>query len=104
MAAQRKLTEAQVRQVAKLARLELTEQDVSEFAGQLGAILDYVEKMNELDTESVEPLAHCLAITNVFQEDRPRPSLGTEATLANAPERDGAFFKVPKILDDGSGA
>ena len=92
----------QVRKVAKLARLDLTEAEIEQFAGQLSAILEYVEKMNELDTADVEPLAHCLPISNCFREDVVKESLGTEKTLANAPQRDGDFFKVPKILDDGS--
>jgi aspartyl-tRNA(Asn)/glutamyl-tRNA(Gln) amidotransferase subunit C len=99
-----KIDQEQVRKVAKLSRLDLTEQEVQEFTGQLGAILEYVEKMNELDTSNVEPLAHCLPISNVFRQDCVKNSLGTEKVLANAPERDGAFFKVPKILDDSSGA
>jgi aspartyl-tRNA(Asn)/glutamyl-tRNA(Gln) amidotransferase subunit C len=94
----------QVRKVAKLSRLELTEADVGEFSGQLNAILEYMEKMNELDTSSVEPLAHCLPVSNVFRQDVATESLGTEKALANAPDKDGDFFKVPKILDDGSGA
>ena len=100
----KKIDQAQVRKVAKLSRLELTEAEVKEFTGQLSAILEYVEKMNELDTENVEPLAHCLPVSNVFREDSVKESLGTENTLANAPQRDGEFFKVPKILDDSSGA
>jgi aspartyl-tRNA(Asn)/glutamyl-tRNA(Gln) amidotransferase subunit C len=99
-----RIDEAQVRKVAKLSRLELTEAEVGEFTGQLSAILDYVEKMNELNTEGIEPLAHCLPISNVLREDCVKESLGTEEALANAPQRDGEFFKVPKILDDGSGA
>jgi aspartyl-tRNA(Asn)/glutamyl-tRNA(Gln) amidotransferase subunit C len=100
----KKIDEAQVRKVAKLSRLELTDAEVQEFTGQLSAILDYVEKMNELNTDGIEPLAHCLPVSNVFREDRVTESLGTEKTLANAPQRDGDFFKVPKILDDSSGA
>lgn len=100
----KRIDQSQVRKVAKLSRLELTEAEVEEFTSQLSAILDYVEKMNELDTTGVEPMAHCLPINNVFREDRVRESLGTEKTLANAPQRDGEFFKVPKILDDNSGA
>jgi aspartyl-tRNA(Asn)/glutamyl-tRNA(Gln) amidotransferase subunit C len=98
------IDQAQVRKVAKLSRLELTEAEVEEFTGQLSAILDYMEKMNELDTANVEPLAHCLPISNVFRQDCVKESLGTEKTLGNAPQRDGEFFKVPKILDDSSGA
>jgi aspartyl-tRNA(Asn)/glutamyl-tRNA(Gln) amidotransferase subunit C len=101
---QEKIDSEQVRKVAKLARLELTDAEVEEFTGQLGAILEAVAKMNGLDTENVEPLAHCLPISNVFREDQIKPSLGTDKTLANAPQRDGSFFSVPKILDDGSGA
>ena len=98
------IDEAQVRKVAKLARLELSEEEIAEFTGQLSAILGYVEKMEELDTEAVEPLAHSLPVSNVFREDRATGSIGPEAALANAPRRDEQFFLVPKILDDNSGA
>lgn len=99
---QQRIDAEQVRKVAKLARLALTEAEIEEFTGQLGAILGYVEKMNELDTSRVEPLAHCLPISNVLRADEVRPSLGTEMTLSNAPDSDGPFFKVPKILEDSS--
>lgn len=98
---EKKIDQDQVRKVAKLARLELEEREVEEFAGQLSSIIEYVEKMNELDTAGVEPLAHCLPISNVLREDSVKGSIGTEAALANAPQRDGEFFKVPKILDAG---
>ncbi len=100
----KRIDETLVRKVTKLSRLELTEAEVEEFTDQLSAILDYVEKMNELDTDGIEPLAHCLPVSNVFREDCVKVSLGTEQALANAPQRDGEFFKVPKILDDSSGA
>lgn len=99
-----KIDREQAKKVAKLSRLELTDGEIEEFAGQLSAILDYVEKMNELDTTDVEPLAHCLPVSNVFRQDCVKESLGTQKALANAPQRDEEFFKVPKILDDGSGA
>lgn len=98
------IDEQKVRAVAKLSRLDLADDEVAAFSRQLSAILEYVEKLNELDTTSVEPLAHCLPISNVFREDKAKESLGVEKTLANAPQRDGEFFKVPKILDDSSGA
>ncbi|MDO8303518.1 MAG: Asp-tRNA(Asn)/Glu-tRNA(Gln) amidotransferase subunit GatC [Sedimentisphaerales bacterium] len=101
--AQAKIDEKQVRQVAKLARLQLNDQQISEFTTQLGAILGYIEKLNKLDTGSVEPLAHCLPVHNVFRDDVVRPSLGTEKVIANAPQTDGQFFLVPKILEDGAG-
>lgn len=102
--AQVKIDEKQVRQVAKLSRLQLNDQQISEFATQLSAILGYIEKLNELDTSKVEPLAHCLPVHNVFRDDVVKPSLGTEKVVANAPETDGQFFLVPKILEEGAGA
>ncbi|NLH17163.1 MAG: Asp-tRNA(Asn)/Glu-tRNA(Gln) amidotransferase subunit GatC [Phycisphaerae bacterium] len=98
------IDEAQVRKVAKLARLELTDEEVKRFSRDLAAILEYIQKLNELNTDGVEPLAHCLPITNVLRDDIVRPSLGAEATLANAPDRYEDYFKVPSIFDDNSGA
>jgi aspartyl-tRNA(Asn)/glutamyl-tRNA(Gln) amidotransferase subunit C len=99
-----KIDETQVRKVAKLARLDLSDSEVQEFTGQLGAILTYVDKMSELNTDDAEPLAHCLPLSNCLRKDVVTDSIGAEAALANAPQRDGGFFKVPKILDDNSGA
>jgi aspartyl-tRNA(Asn)/glutamyl-tRNA(Gln) amidotransferase subunit C len=96
----KKIDKSQVKKVAKLARLDLSDAEIEEFAGQLNAIIDYVERMNQLNTDGVEPLAHCLPVSNVFREDIVKKSLGTEKTLANAPEQDGQFFKVPKILEE----
>ena len=95
----RKIDKEQVRKVAKLSRLELTEVEVEQMSSQLSAIVGYVEKMNELDTEGVEPLAHCLAVNNVFRADKIKESIGVEKALQNAPERDDEYFKVPKILE-----
>jgi len=100
----KKIDAEQVRKVGKLSRLALSDAEVEEFSGQLSAIFEYVEKLGEVDTEGVEPLAHCLGVKNCFRDDVVRESLGVEKTLANAPERDDEFFKVPKILDDNSGA
>lgn len=99
-----RITADQVRKVAKLSRLDLTDAEIQEFTGQLGAILEYVDKMNELDTENVEPLAHCLPVTNCFRQDIAVSSMENDQALANAPDRDGEYFKVPKILSDQSGA
>ena len=98
-----RISRAEVQKVAKLARLELSEAEIEQFTGQLGSILQYVEKMNELDTGAVEPLAHCLPVNNVSRADEVKESLGTQKTLANAPERDGEFFRVPRILDESAG-
>ena len=100
----KKIDIEQVRQVAKLSRLDLGEDEIAQFSGQLSAILEYIEKLNQIDTSKVEPLAHCLPVHNVFREDITKPSLGTKKILANAPETDGHFFLVPKILDEGAGA
>lgn len=99
-----KVDEAQVRRVALLSRLELNDQEVAQFSTQLSAIVEYIEKLNELDTAEVEPLAHCLPVHNIFRTDEVKPSLSNEAALANAPDRESEYFKVPKILDDNSGA
>jgi len=88
-----------VEYVARLARIELTEDEKRTLTSQLSSILDHIEKLNELDIEGVGPTFHVLDVTNVFREDEVRPSLPTEETLKNAPARDGDFFKVPKILE-----
>lgn len=95
------LTSEAVRKVAKLARLKLSDSEVERFTGQLGAVLGYVEVLNELNTEGVEPLAHPLEIADVLREDVPKPSLSREAALSNAPKSDGKYFLVPQILDAG---
>jgi aspartyl-tRNA(Asn)/glutamyl-tRNA(Gln) amidotransferase subunit C len=94
----------QVERVAHLSRLDLTEQELELFSGQLSAIVEYIQKLNELKTDGVEPLAHCLPVHNVFRNDTVKPSLATEDAMANAPDRVDDFFKVPRILDDSGGA
>lgn len=81
--------------VARLARLALTEEEVERFSEQLSAIVDAVGKVSELDLSGVEPTAHPLDLANVWAEDEPRPPLGQDEALANAPERDGDSFRVP---------
>lgn len=100
----KKIDENQVRHVAKLSRLDLSEEQVAQFSGQLSEVLEYIEKLNELDTDGVEPLAHCLPLHNVFRDDTVKTSLDIDEALANAPQRFDEYFKVPKILDDNSGA
>lgn len=94
----------QVEKVAKLARLDLSDQELTEFTGQLSSILEYIEKLNELDTDNVEPLAHCLPVHNIFREDVIIPSLDVDAAMKNAPASFENQFKVPKVLDGGPGA
>lgn len=100
----KKINVEQVKQVARLARLNLSEAEIAQFSTQMSDILQYVEKLNQLDTADIEPLAHCLPVSNCLREDIIKPSLGVEKTLANAPDSDGQFFIVPKILDENSGA
>jgi aspartyl-tRNA(Asn)/glutamyl-tRNA(Gln) amidotransferase subunit C len=89
----------QVRWVAHLARLELSEAELPVMARHLGAILDYVNQLQQVNTEGVEPLAHALDVHNVFREDEPAPCLTVDAALANAPDRRGDFFGVPAVLE-----
>jgi aspartyl-tRNA(Asn)/glutamyl-tRNA(Gln) amidotransferase subunit C len=87
-----------VRHVAKLARLAMDETRLEKFSHQLGSILKYVEKINEVDMTGVEPMAHALPVHNVFREDVVEPSLPLEKVLENAPDADPPFFKVPKVI------
>jgi aspartyl-tRNA(Asn)/glutamyl-tRNA(Gln) amidotransferase subunit C len=81
--------------VARLARLALTEEELDRFAGQLAAILEAVGKVSELDLADVEPTLHPLALSKVWAEDEPRPSLPVVDALANAPDREDDAFRVP---------
>jgi aspartyl-tRNA(Asn)/glutamyl-tRNA(Gln) amidotransferase subunit C len=85
--------------VAKLARLQLTDEELDRYEKQLGAILDYIAKLEKLDVSGLEPLVHAVDTGNVFREDVPRPGLSREAALQNAPEKAGDFFIVPKIIE-----
>jgi aspartyl-tRNA(Asn)/glutamyl-tRNA(Gln) amidotransferase subunit C len=85
----------EVLHVARLARLELTDAEVDRFTEQLSAILEAVAKVSELDLSDVEPTAHPLDVVNVWAADVPRPSLPVDDALANAPDREHGFFKVP---------
>lgn len=94
------LTRSEVEHVARLARLELSDAEKDEFTGQLNEILNFVDKLNELDTNGIEPTAHAIPIRNVFRPDQIEPPMDPELVLSNAPVRVGDFFKVPKILED----
>ena len=94
-----KITKQKVEHVAKLARLELSEQEKEMFANQLSNILTYVEKLNELDATGVEPTSHVLDISNVMRDDVASESLTQERALANAPEKAAGHYKVPKIIE-----
>ena len=93
------LTRNDVLQVARLARLELTDDELTRMADQLNRILGYVEQIQQLNTDGVEPLAHPLPVQNVFREDEPAPSLPLDEALGNAPSRAGDYFGVPAVFD-----
>ena len=97
-----RIDEAQVRHVAHLSRLKLTDLQVQRFSRELSAILDYTAQLSELDTSEVEPTAHALPVVNVLREDDPRPSMAPALALGSAPQREQSFFRVPKVLDRDS--
>lgn len=86
-------------QVAKLARLELSDEELLSLSGQLSAILDYVAVLDELDVANVEPMVHAVELSNVLRPDELKPSLPRQAALANAPKTDGKHFLVPAIIE-----
>lgn len=93
-----KITHDEVRYVADLARLDLDEAAVERFAGQIGDILQYIDKLNEVDTQGVDSTSHAIFLTNAFREDERLEPLDTDRALANAPEKENGCFVVPKII------
>jgi aspartyl-tRNA(Asn)/glutamyl-tRNA(Gln) amidotransferase subunit C len=89
-----------VEHVARLARLALTDAEIERMREQLNGILTYIEKLNELDTSDVEPTSHAVPLVNVMRDDEAGPCLSREEALANAPDRAGEFFRVPRIIED----
>ena len=94
-----KISRQEVEHVAKLARLELSDQEQEKLTNQLSNILSYVEKLNEANTAGIEPTAHVLDIKNVMRDDVCAPSLPQERALANAPDKAAGHYKVPKIIE-----
>ena len=93
------IDEKQVQHVAQLARLRLSPEELKRFSTHLSRILVYINQLNEVDTESVEPMSHPLDLQNVFREDEARPSLPRDEALANAPVKRDGFFIVPPVLE-----
>ncbi len=85
--------------VALLARLKLTDKEKELFSRQVGGIIKYIDKLDELDTADVEPTAHVLPVMNVFREDKLKPSLPRDEVLRNSPAKDDTFYRVPKIIE-----
>ena len=94
-----KITSEEVRHVATLARLDLAQDEQERLAGELDRILEYMDKLNELDTDGVEPLSHAVDVVNVLRPDRVVNQPRTDALLRNAPARDDDFLSVPKIIE-----
>lgn len=94
-----KITEKDVEHVAQLARLHLAPDDLTVMTRQMDAMLGYVDKLNELNTDGVEPMAHAVPMSNAFREDNIEMSIGIERALQNAPESDESCFRVPKVIE-----
>jgi len=90
----------QVRKVAMLARLELSEAEEQQFTGQLNSILEYVQQLDELDTQDVAPTTRAIEVSNITRPDQLEVFADREAILESAPDREEDFFKVPKIMGD----
>jgi aspartyl-tRNA(Asn)/glutamyl-tRNA(Gln) amidotransferase subunit C len=95
-----KITMEEVDHVARLSRLSLTDAEKQRMRRELDGILSYIDKLRALDTEGVPPTSHAVPMTNVMRDDEPRPSFSQEEMLANAPDRSGEFFRVPKIIEE----
>jgi aspartyl-tRNA(Asn)/glutamyl-tRNA(Gln) amidotransferase subunit C len=102
VAGEPKITMRDVEHVARLSRLALTDQEKDRMRRELDGILSYIDKLRALDTANVPPTSHAVPMTNVMREDEPRPSVAQDLMLANAPERSGEFFRVPKIIEEGA--
>ena len=93
------VTKKDVEYIAELAQLKFKEEELESFTHQLNEILSYVDKLNELDTENIEPLSHPIENINVFRNDELKQSISTEEALKNAPDKTDEFFKVPKVIN-----
>ncbi|NWF51782.1 MAG: Asp-tRNA(Asn)/Glu-tRNA(Gln) amidotransferase subunit GatC [Nitrospirae bacterium] len=94
-----KISREEIEHIALLSRLYLSEEEKELYGSQLSRILDYMEKLNELDTKDVEPTSHVLPLCNVMRDDILRPSIPKENALANAPDHTDKFYRVPKIIE-----
>jgi aspartyl-tRNA(Asn)/glutamyl-tRNA(Gln) amidotransferase subunit C len=88
-----------VKYIGNLAKIDLTREEIESYGGQLGDIISYIEQLNKVDTKDTEPTTHPLPISNVFREDEVRESLPVDKALANAPEKKGSSFQVPKVVE-----
>ncbi|MCX6353653.1 MAG: Asp-tRNA(Asn)/Glu-tRNA(Gln) amidotransferase subunit GatC [Candidatus Aureabacteria bacterium] len=93
------ITRKDVEYVARLARIQLSEEEKEQFTAQLTRIVEYVAKLKELDTENVEPTAHVLPLRNVMRPDEVRPSIDRDSVLKLAPKAAEGFYKVPQVIE-----
>ncbi len=93
-----KITKEEVAHVAKLARLDIEDEQTDKFADQIGTILAYVDVLNKVDTKGVKPTSHAIFLNNAFREDEEGEHLDRQAALANAPEKEDGFFLVPTVI------
>jgi aspartyl-tRNA(Asn)/glutamyl-tRNA(Gln) amidotransferase subunit C len=96
-----RITAEEVRATAELARLDLSDEELSRLERELSAILDYMSDLSKLDTEGVEPMTHAVPMNMLLRADQLGVQLATDAALASAPRKEGAFFEVPKIIEAG---
>jgi len=94
-----KISEKEIEHIAALARLSLSEDEKGLFGSQLSSILEYMDKLNELDTKDIEPTSHVLSLSNVMRGDVPKDSIPRDEALMNAPEHTEKFYRVPKIIE-----
>lgn len=94
-----KISREEVLHIAHLARLEFKEEEIERFTVQLNDILSYIDKLNTVSTENIEPMTHATTLYNVFREDIAETPLDVEEAVANAPDQSGTLFRVPRIID-----
>ena len=88
-----------VENISQLARLELSEEQKEKMQGDLNSVLEWMDKLNEINTDDVEPLIHMSLETNVLRQDNPKQDISHEEALTNAPKKDSNYFRVPKVID-----
>jgi aspartyl-tRNA(Asn)/glutamyl-tRNA(Gln) amidotransferase subunit C len=93
-----KMNKEEVLYVAHLARLDLDEESIEKFAGQIDEILGYIEKLNQVETKGIKPTSHAISLTNAFRDDEEKEHIDRELALANAPEKEDGSFVVPKVV------
>ena len=92
------VTKDEVKYIASLSRLEFNESELEDFTNEFNQILNYIDKLNELDTENIEPLSHPIEKKNVFRKDKLVASINRDEALKNAPDKTDEYFKVPKVI------